>query len=189
MLEKIDEALFGGVDIVQLRSKTLSDAELFKIGEAIRKITAKHRKLFFVNDRVDLMLALQADGVHLGQDDLPINIARKLMKNYPGLIGKSTHSLAQALQAEKEGADYIGFGPIFKTPTKPTYQPVGLRLIPHLNKKIKIPLVCIGGINSQNVDRVIRAGGKRVAVVRAVFDQSNIRRAAQKLKERMCHEF
>lgn len=181
VLGKIQDALKGGVDVVQLRTTGLSDRSLLDLAKQIREVTNRLEKLFIVNDRVDLMLASGADGVHLGQDDLPIASARTLIGK-KGLIGRSTHSLAQALDAEREGADYIGFGPIFKTPTKPTYQPVGLSSIREVMKQVKIPAVCIGGIDSENIQDVIAAGAKRVAVVRAIFASSNSYASARKLK-------
>ncbi|MBI4387939.1 MAG: thiamine phosphate synthase [Candidatus Omnitrophica bacterium] len=181
----IEQVVQGGVDVVQLRSKTLSDREFLKIGYEIRKVTQKYQRLFFVNDRLDLALALEADGVHLGQDDLPLAVARKLAKQRKLLIGKSTHSLAQAKQAEREGADYIGFGPIFKTPTKPNYFAIGFKEISKLKQAIKIPFACIGGINATNIDQLVQAGVERVAVVRAIFNESNPFEAAKELKGRL----
>lgn len=130
------------------------------------------------------MLASGADGVHLGQDDMPIQLVRKIAGKEK-LIGISTHSLEQAICSEKSGADYVGFGPIFSTPTKPDYAPVGLSLIKLVDKKLKIPYVCIGGINLSNLSQVLNAGAKRVAVVRAVFDNLSPKEAAQQLKQRM----
>jgi thiamine-phosphate pyrophosphorylase len=181
ILRTIERSLAGGVDIIQLRSKNLSDAALFELGKKIRTLTARMKKLFIVNDRIDLALALDADGVHLGQDDLPTSFARKILgKNK--FIGRSTHSLKQALEAEREGADYIGFGPIFGTPTKPDYTPIGLDQIAQVMKRIQIPVVCIGGIDRSNLKQVIRAGAERVAVVRAVFAARNPYQSAFQLK-------
>ena len=183
--ERVEQAFRGGVDIIQLRSKELPDVRFLEIGRIIRMIAEKRRKLFFVNDRVDLAIILKADGVHLGQDDLPIVAAKKLMGKNKLFIGRSTHSLAQASQAEKEGADYIGFGPIFTTPTKPTYRPIGFENIAMLKRVTKIPFVCIGGIDESNVDQLLCAGAERIAVVRAIFDQVDTFRAAQRLKEKL----
>jgi len=183
--EKVEQALRAGVDVIQLRSKQLSDLELLKIGRIMRDLTDRYHKLFIVNDRVDLMLALDADGVHLGQDDLPTREARILMKNPDKLIGRSTHSLDQAIAAQQEGADYVGFGPIFSTPTKPTYAPIGLKQIEDVRQAIRIPFVCIGGIDHQTIEQVIKAGAERVAVVRAVFDQADVERATSQLKEKL----
>ena len=168
MLKTIECALRGGVDMVQLRSKVLSDRTLFELGKKIRTLTNRMKKLFIINDRVDLALALETDGVNLGQDDLPMSEARRIVGK-DQLIGRSTHNLKQALEAEREGADYIGFGPIFGTPTKPTYPPIGLGQIAQVMKRVRIPVVCIGGIDHSNVEDVIQAGANRVAVVRAIF--------------------
>ena len=188
ILADIEGALRGGVDIVQLRSKTLSDRALLELGKKIRQVTRRLRKLFIVNDRVDLMLAMDADGIHLGQDDLPVGVARQMIGDRKKIIGRSTHSLKQALRAERERADYIGFGPIFETPTKPTHHPIGLRAIRQVMKRIKIPVVCIGGIDQTNVKRVIEAGVERVAVVRAIFAAPNAYQAARHLRELMEHD-
>lgn len=182
LLEKVEAAYRGGADIVQLRSKTLSDAALYRLGLKWRKIADRYRKLFFVNDRLDLALAVGADGVHLGQEDLPMKGVRKILARGPLFIGRSTHSLEQALSAVKEGVDYIGVGPIFETPTKPTYCPVGLDLIRQVQKKVRIPFVCIGGIDPTNIREVLKAGASRVAVVRAVFGAGDVERATRELK-------
>lgn len=184
MLRKIEAAYRGGADIVQLRSKTLSDAALIRIGLRIKTIAAKYQKLFFVNDRVDIALATGADGVHLGQDDMPVSVARNLLKQAGRKvwIGKSTHSLKQALAAVREGADYIGVGPVFATPTKPHAKSVGLKFVKQAAKNIRIPWVAIGGIDLGNIRDVAAAGATRVAVVRAVFSAQNSEIAAQKLK-------
>lgn len=185
VVRRIERALQGGVDVVQLRSKHLSDVELFEIGKRIYRLTRRLKKIFIVNDRIDLMLALNADGVHLGQDDLPMAVARRLIGNPAKIIGRSTHSFAQAKQAEKEGADYIGFGPVFGTPTKPDYKPVGLKSIRRVVESVEIPVVCIGGIDQSNVERVLSAGANKVAVVRAIFSAPDSFCAARELKTKI----
>lgn len=185
ILTKIKEALRGGVDVIQLRSKQMSDQALLALGKKIRQLTAPMKKLFIVNDRIDLMLALGADGVHLGQEDIPVKIAREMVKDKSKLIGCSTHSLKQAAAAVKEGADYIGFGPIFATPTKPDYPPVGFDLIKKVIQKSRIPVVCIGGINQSNTKAVAKAGANRIAVVRAIFSSEHPFHAARELKRMM----
>ena len=183
LLEKVEAAYRGGVDIVQLRSKNLSDECLYRIGVSMRKIANRFRKLFFFNDRADIALAVEADGVHLGQDDLPIQGARKILARGPLFIGRSTHSLEQALEAVKEGVDYIGVGPIFVTPTKPAYEPVGLGLVREVSQKIKIPFVCIGGINQENIHSVLETGARRIAVVRAIFEATDVFTTAKNLRK------
>lgn len=182
ILKKIRAALQGGVDVIQLRSAALPDRVLLELGRKIRHLTRREKKLFIVNDRTDLALAIDADGVHLGQDDLPLKEARRLIGNSKKIMGRSTHSLQQALNAERDGADYIGFGPLFQTPTKPTYTPVGLSAIPQVLSRVSIPVVCIGGIDSSNIQRVIRAGANRVAVVRAIFSARDPYKAAKELR-------
>ncbi len=182
ILKKVEAAYRGGADIVQLRSKNVSDASLYQLGIRWRKIADKFRKLFFVNDRVGLALAVEADGVHLGQDDLPMQAFRKITRGEL-FIGRSTHSLHEALAAEREGVDYIGVGPIFERPTKPTYKPVGLDLIRAVKRRIQIPFVCIGGIDLSNIHHVAEAGGARVAVVRAIFAAKDVTETTRKLRE------
>ncbi len=183
-LQKIEAAYRGGADIVQLRSKMLADRALIRLGLRVKKIAEKKRRLFFVNDRMDLALATGADGVHLGQVDMPVRVARKLAQQAGRKIwiGKSTHSLKQALAAVKEGADYIGVGPVFTTPTKPGIRSVGLRFVKQASRKVRIPWVAIGGIDLGNILDVTRAGAARVAVVRAIFAAQDPESAARKLK-------
>jgi thiamine-phosphate pyrophosphorylase len=187
VLKEIEAAYRGGVDIVQLRSKVLSDAALMRLGLRIKKIAGKARKLFFVNDRLDLALAIGADGVHLGQKDVPVSVARKLAKQagFGIWVGKSTHNLKQALAAVREGADYIGVGPVFATPTKPHVRSVGLRFVRQAATKVRIPWVAIGGIDLGNIRNVIAAGAARVAVVRAIFAAQNPERAARELQQQL----
>lgn len=184
-LKKIELAYRGGADIVQLRSKILPDAELLRIGAKAGKIALKYRKLFFVNDRIDLAILLKADGIHLGQDDIPLPEARRLARR-AGMkfrFGISTHDLRQALAAERQGVDYIGIGPVFATPTKPGRKGIGLKLVRQIARRIRIPFVPIGGIDLENCGDVIRAGATRVAVVRAIFEAEDPMRAAQEFKD------
>lgn len=182
----VEAACRGGADIIQFRDKQQSGRQRFETARRLRAICAGQGALFIVNDALEVALAVEADGVHLGQEDLPIRTARRIV-NQMGvkefLIGASTHSLGQALAAEQEGADYIALGPIFSTPTKPAYQPVGLELIRQVSSAIRVPWVVIGGIDASNVNQVLAAGARRVAVVRAVCGAPDITRAAQELKK------
>jgi thiamine-phosphate pyrophosphorylase len=182
LFRKVEAAYRGGADIVQLRSKVLREGALYRIGIRFRRIADRHRKLFFVNDRLDLALAVGADGVHLGQEDLPMEAVKKILRGRNLFIGRSTHSLKQALEGERQGADYISVGPILRTPTKPTYQPVGLELLRQVRSRVRIPFVCIGGIDRNNIRQVIQAGAKRVAVVRAIFGVHNVYEATRALR-------
>ena len=188
VIGQMERALLGGVDIIQLRSKSLSDLALIRLGQKMRRVTRRLKKLFLVNDRVDLMQILDADGIHLGQEDIPISAARRLIGNRNKIIGRSTHSLDQARRAEREGADYIAFGPLFATPTKPTYRPVGLQKIRSVLRAVRVPVVCIGGIDCENVNRVVESGATRVAVVRAVFGARDPYQAAQTLRKAVVGE-
>lgn len=187
IFKKADSALKGGADILQLRSKTLLDGAFLEIGEKLKKIAHSRRKLFIVNDRPHIAKLLKADGLHLGQDDLPIKEARKIVGSRM-IIGKSTHSLKQAVAAEKEEPDYIGVGPIYATPTKPNYKYVGLELIRQVSKKVKLPFVAIGGIDSNNVAEVVRSGARCVALVRAIFDAKNPEKSSRIIKNIIKHE-
>ncbi len=184
---KVEQACRGGADIVQLRAKALADREFVALAQMIRILADRYRKLFIVNDRLDIALAAMADGLHLGQDDMPVAIARELARKagQPLLIGKSTHSLEQALAAQEEGADYIGVGPVFATPTKPGRSAVGLPLVSQVAGVIRIPFVAIGGIDATNIRQVREAGATGVACVRAIFDQPDVFEATQKLCRQM----
>lgn len=182
-----EEAIAGGADMIQLRDKDSTAYEILEVGRAIRGLAREKKTPFIINDRVDIAVALDADGVHLGQDDLPIEAARSMMGKRK-LIGISTHSLSQALDAQGRGADYIGVGPIFSTSTKPDYKAVGIDLIREVRDSIKIPFVAIGGIDGSSIGEVIAAGAGRVAVVRAVCGAKDVRGAAERLKKDLIPE-
>jgi len=179
-------AIRGGADVLQLRDKTASTKALLAEAAGLLRLTRAAGIPFIVNDRADIAHAVGADGVHLGQEDMPVAAARRLLG--PGrLIGKSTHTLEQARTAEDEGPDYIGVGPIFPTPTKPDYGHVGLGLITQVMQQVKVPAVCIGGIDADNLTQVLEAGAERIAVVRAVCAASSPEAAARRLKEALTH--
>ena len=187
ILPRIEQAFRGGADIIQLRSKILSDGALVRLGTAVRKIADRCQKLFFMNDRLDVALAAGADGLHLGQDDLPLGRARGLCRQAGASLwlGQSTHSLNQAIRAQEEGADYVAIGPLFQTPTKPDVPAVGLDLIREAKEKIKIPFLVIGGINEENLEVILRAGATRIAAVRAIFGAQDPYEANRKLREQI----
>ncbi|MBI2351368.1 MAG: thiamine phosphate synthase [Deltaproteobacteria bacterium] len=161
----LQDLLAGGVGIIQLRAKETAAKEFLRLAREMRGLTRPAGCLFIVNDRLDIALAAKADGVHLGQEDLPLAIARKLMGREK-IIGISTHDLAQAKEAERGGADYIGFGPIFGTATKDTgYSARGLAMLKEIRKAVKIPIVAIGGINETNVAQVWEAGADAAAII------------------------
>jgi thiamine-phosphate pyrophosphorylase len=159
------EFLAGGVKLVQLRAKELSSGEFFTLAKEARQLTRDAGATFIVNDRADIALACAADGVHLGQDDLPLHAARKVL-GPDKVIGISTHDLDQARAAELNGADYIGFGPIFGSTTKDTgYSPRGLEMLRKIRSAVKIPIVAIGGINEGNMPDVCKAGANAAAII------------------------
>ena len=163
----------GGVDVIQLRGKDKSLDELISYAARLHKITARFSTPLIVNDHAEIASQVPVEGVHVGQDDDSIEVARR-KAGRAVLIGKSTHSLKQALAAQREGADYIGFGPIFATPTKPDYPLVGLADIMRVHAEISVPIFCIGGINLDNLQSVIDAGAKRVVMVSALLKAHNI---------------
>ena len=179
-----EAALRGGADVIQWRDKMASDREFLEVARLLRDLTRKYGTLFVVNDRVEAALLIQADGVHVGHEDLPVQELRSLV-GQAMLIGRSTHNLEEAQEAEQAGADYIGVGPIFSTPTKPDYPVVGTQLIQQLRPQIRIPWVAIGGIDLENLPLVLSAGATRVAVVRAVAAASHPEAAARAFKERL----
>jgi thiamine-phosphate pyrophosphorylase len=182
----VEAACAGGADVVQFRDKTLNWKGRYEVAGRLRKICQKYNVLFIVNDAVDLALAVQADGVHLGQDDLPHDVAKQLIQRSgvkDFLIGRSTHSLEQAQQAEREGADYIGIGPVFSTPTKPTYRPIGIDVVRQVAEQVKTPYVAIGGIDASTIHQVLSIGVRRVAVVRAAFGTDDVKAAVMNLRQ------
>jgi thiamine-phosphate pyrophosphorylase len=160
----LEALLEGGAKIIQLRAKTLSPRDFLDLACIASAATRRRDCRFIVNDRVDIALACGADGVHLGQDDLPLAAARKLMTGK--LIGISTHSEEQARQAERDGADYIGFGPMFGTTTKETgYADRGTEMLRLIRAAVDIPIVAIGGIKEDNVTQVWQAGANSAAII------------------------
>lgn len=176
------KACAGGADAIQLRDKSLSARELLRVAKTLQSVCDKTGALFILNDRVDVALAADVDGVHIGQEDLPVRVVRQMV-GHKKLIGCSTHSTAQALQAAGDGADYVSCGPVFPTPTKPDYVPVGLDLVREYRALLRIPFVAIGGLDESSVAAVAAAGADRVAVVRGVCGAEDIEGAARRIKD------
>ncbi len=180
-IEIAKKVLAGGARIVQLRGKGLSSKELLRQAREIRKLSREAGAIFIVNDRAEIALLSDADGVHLGQDDLPVSEARKIL-GAGKLIGISTHSIEQAMKAQQEGADYIGFGPVFGTTTKADAEEAkGLQALLEIKKNVKIPVVAIGGINLENLADVISSGADAVAVISAIVKAEDIEGATSDL--------
>jgi len=168
-----EQMIEGGVDLTQLRGKGKSLDELVGHAAKLHELTARSSTPLIVNDHAEIASRIPVEGVHVGQDDDSIEVARR-KAGRSVLIGKSTHSLEQALAAQREGADYIGFGPIFATPTKPDYAPIGLADIRRVHAEVSLPIFCIGGINIDNLQSVIGAGAKRVVMVSALLKAHSI---------------
>ena len=163
----------GGVDLIQLRGKDKSLDVLAGYAARLHEITARSSTPLIVNDHAEIAREIPVEGVHVGQDDDSIEVARR-KAGRAVFIGKSTHSVEQALAAQREGADYIGFGPIFATPTKPDYAPIGLADIKRVHAEVSLPIFCIGGINIDNLQGVIDAGAKRVVMISALLKAQRI---------------
>jgi thiamine-phosphate pyrophosphorylase len=181
-LEVLDAVLAGGAKIVQLREKDRTKKALYDLAVAFKQRTQTLDALLIINDHIDIALAVDADGVHLGQNDLPIHAARKIAPDL--IIGASSHDLNQAIQAEKNGADYINIGPVFPTKTKKTsLNFVGVEAITHIGPKLNKPFTVMGGINQTNIHEVLKAGARRVAMVTGITLADNITTHVQALRK------
>jgi thiamine-phosphate pyrophosphorylase len=178
----VEALVRGGIDLIQLRAKNFSPAEIEKLAGELHSTTTRHGLPLVINDHPEIARSVRAEGVHLGQDDMPIAEARKIV-GADCAIGKSTHSLDQAIRAFYEGADYIGFGPLFATPTKPDYQPIGLGEIGKVHDAVRIPIFCIGGIKLDNLPNVLEAGARRVVIVSGLLQAPDIPAYARAAKE------
>ena len=176
------QLLRGGADLIQLRGKRQTIAPLTDLAEQLHGLTSHAGVPLIINDHPEIARDLRAEGVHLGQDDVSILLAREIVGR-ECWIGKSTHSVEQAIAAEAEGADYIGFGPLFATPTKPDYQPIGMEDIRRVHELVRIPIFCIGGIKLANLPHVLAAGAQRVVIVSGLLQSADIAAATRAVKE------
>ncbi|MCE5336179.1 MAG: thiamine phosphate synthase [Desulfobacteraceae bacterium] len=182
--EVLEGIIAGGARIVQLREKDLCERDFFRLAEIYRERTARAGILLIINDRVDVAIAVGADGVHLGQDDFPVPAARRIAPDL--LIGASSHNLEEALRAQEEGADYVNIGPIFQTGTKQGIEHfLGPEAIGEIAPHLSIPFTVMGGIKESNVGLVIAMGAKKVAVVTAVTQAPDIAEALRSFRDRM----
>ena len=172
----------GGVDLIQLRGKGCSVEELTALAVELHAITLQHATPLIINDHAEIARMVEVEGVHVGQDDLSVAEARRIAGRSL-LIGKSTHTLAQAKAAEAEGADYIGFGPLFATPTKPDYAPIGLAEIGEVHREVNLPIFCIGGIKLSNLPEVIAAGARKVVIVSGLLQSKDLAATARAAKQ------
>ncbi|MBI4848642.1 MAG: thiamine phosphate synthase [Nitrospirae bacterium] len=193
LLTAVRQSLKSGVKAIQLREKDLETRELLKMAYKMRELTEKYNAKLFINDRFDIALAVGADGVHLTQNSIPADAVRKavyssLVTRHSShfLIGVSTHSLKEAKEAERAGADFITLGPVYKTPSKLKYgQPLGLDTLKEVSRKIKVPVFAIGGIKSHRVKEAENAGAYGVAMISEILGADDIRRKAKEIIERV----
>ncbi len=180
--ERVTAAMIeGGVDLIQLRAKKSSVAQIVDLAGRVHKMTAPAGIPLIVNDHAEVVAQVPVEGVHVGQDDDSIATARD-KAGRKIIVGKSTHNLEQASSSLGEGADYIGFGPIFATPTKPDYKPIGMENIKRVHTNVAVPIFCIGGIKIDNLGEVMAAGARRVAVVSGLLKAADIAKYARGCK-------
>lgn len=181
LVDVVEDALKGGVRGVQLREKDLSSRELYELAYDIRKLTAKYDAKLIINDRVDIALAVEADGVHLGLNSLPIHRVRKLLGS-SRLIGLSCHNQVNAIMAQENGADFITFGPVYYTASKANYgKPVGVEKLETVSQLLQIPVFALGGIKKTNIPEVMAAGATGIALVSAIIASDDPKSEAEQM--------
>jgi thiamine-phosphate pyrophosphorylase len=180
LIQCLEEAILGGVTLIQLREKDDSTLDFYEEAIKVKELTKKYNIPYIINDRLDIAIAVDADGVHLGQGDMPLNIARRIL-GPDKIIGVSAHTIEQALKAQAVGADYIGVGAIFSTSTKKDANSVTIESLEEIKKSVNIPVVAIGGINYLNAKEVIGTGIDGIAVISAILGEENIREASKEL--------
>jgi thiamine-phosphate pyrophosphorylase len=180
LCDAVEEAILGGVTLIQLREKDISSQDYYRLAEKVKKAADKYHIPLIINDRLDIALAVDAAGVHLGLDDLPIPVVRKIL-GADRIIGASAATVEEALRFQQQGADYLGVGAVFPTATKLGNEQVGFADLRRIKSSVSIPIVAIGGIKSENVRDVMATGVDGVAVVSAIMDQADIGAAARQL--------
>lgn len=180
--ESVEKAILGGVTIVQLREKDCSSKEFYQIAQSVKAVTDKYNVPLIINDRLDIAMAINADGVHLGQSDLPAKIARQLLGK-DKIIGVSAGSKESAQKAQADGADYIGVGAMYATNTKDDAKVITVNDVKEIRESVTIPMVVIGGINKTTIPNVNGLGIDGICVISAIVAQPDITKAAQELKE------
>ena len=181
IIDVVKEALDGGIKAVQLREKDLPIRELLMLAEEMRKITKEAGAMLFINGRMDAAMAVGADGIHLGQADLPVDVVRKIVGNR-FMLGVSTHNIIEAEEAEKGGADFITFGPVYETPAKLKHgKPVGIEALKRVKGGVLIPVYAIGGIKSGDIKEIWASGADGVALISAIIGAKEPKKAAEEL--------
>ena len=185
LTEAVEQAILGGCTMIQLREKELSSLEFYNQAVAVKQVTDKYHIPLIINDRIDIAMAVQATGVHIGQHDLPAAAVRKVIGENM-LLGVSASSIAEAIQAQQDGADYLGVGAMFHTGTKTDADSVSMEELQKIRTAVSLPIVVIGGINKGNAGRFKPMGIDGLAVVSAIIAQSDIKAAAAELKDLFC---
>lgn len=185
--EAVEQAILGGCTMVQLREKDISSLEFYRQAMEVKQITDQYHVPFIINDRVDIAMAVKADGVHIGQSDVPAAVARKLIGT-DMLLGVSSASVREAIRAANDGADYLGIGAMFPTGTKPDANLVSMEELQKIRQAVKLPIVAIGGINKENASLLNHTGIDGLAIASAIIAQPDIRKSAAELKEVFCVE-
>lgn len=181
LAECVEDAIKGGATLVQVREKNISTRDFYNIAREVQEVTTKYNVPLLINDRIDIALAINADGVHLGQSDMPIELARKILGD-DKIIGISAGNVKEAIEAEKAGADYVGLGAVFFTGTKKDIdEPIGLAGLREITEKITIPSVAIGGINKENAKSVLATGVNGISVISAILKNDDIQGASKTL--------
>ena len=185
LTEAVEQAILGGCTMIQLREKELSSLEFYNQAVAVKQVTDKYHIPLIINDRIDIAMAVQATGVHIGQHDLPAAAVRKVIGENM-LLGVSASSIVEAIQAQQDGADYLGVGAMFPTGTKTDADSVSMEELQKIRTAVSLPIVVIGGINKGNAGRFKPMGIDGLAVVSAIIAQSDIKAAAAELKDLFC---
>ena len=185
LTEAVEQAILGGCTMIQLREKELPSLEFYNQAVAVKQVTERYHIPLIINDRIDIAMAVQAAGVHIGQHDLPAATVRKVIGENM-LLGVSASSIAEAIQAQQDGADYLGVGAMFPTGTKPDAESVSMEELQKIRTAVSLPIVVIGGINKGNAGRFKPMGIDGLAVVSAIIAQSDIKAAAAELKDLFC---
>ena len=185
LTEAVEQAILGGCTMIQLREKELPSLEFYNQAVAVKQVTERYHIPLIINDRIDIAMAVQAAGVHIGQHDLPAATVRKVIGENM-LLGGSASSIAEAIQAQQDGADYLGVGAMFPTGTKTDAESVSMEELQKIRTAVSLPIVVIGGINKGNAGRFKPMGIDGLAVVSAIIAQSDIKAAAAELKDLFC---
>ena len=183
LIKCIEESILGGVTLVQLREKNVTTREFYEIAIKVKEVTSRYNIPLIINDRLDIALAIDADGLHIGQKDLPASVARKILGK-DKILGVSAATLQESLKAEKDGADYLGVGAVFSTSTKKDTRDVSYETLSSITSSVNIPVVAIGGINEKNVTKLKESNIDGIAVISCILGKEDVKGAAEKMLDR-----